>query len=763
MRSVSLARLLCVALVGLASGSVDYNVAADSVYADLTNGTSSDGYTVQNGSYFFFFISDCATYNLDTCFLLNADSPYGMTMLPSSPVEVLPYLGAVTPSLTGGGAVGDGCQTRNGVTYPEITPRICQDGRSMQWRLGYDEAIVLIGKTPPPAIYWSFTSYVFTQHYNESARTVPLEEVPFGSKLQGAAVSCPEPPARCQIGGSLGTPFNHHILSGMTGGTGFNETFALILTASRKAAAEVSAAMEKAGLQPYLLVYPSDMLDMGTDNNFRDTFTMFLRIAYPENDAEMEEYYQRTPVRTMRVTPKSATAASSSTKLDGAQQFEAVDTVWVDRDLYQMENAPGVGTPTPILTADQLNASLYRLGAAIHEKHGGRYTDTGLLQQWFSKGLECTTRLTGTMCNLDCPDTLYPLSNQAFRAVGRQALLDPQVQEALGLKVDEVVDSEKNKILAWGIPTVGAVLLVVLLVFVWWVPPPGDNRLARSLREIKRQTLAAGCCAPPRERDGTKGTWFGLEGPPDASHPSSRVTDVVASVEGDAGGDAVKGSGGASDKTDAERGCMASWARCSSRYRYDLAVDPCVWWGTLVLTALFGLAVGTSPLWVQWADGIRKRDEKTSAAIAAARETCDDGHLATIDGGPTRQNDFYVVYGVNHAATGRASYSSINIYYYEKLSGVKSFSSQDGYAGSASVYLEPDDPAVDYLYARSYSRNCTAAGLNLSYCFDVPSNGSLSVPPGGSVMWVARMYDNPHTHAGPLPEQTLMGRVTHFS
>ena len=774
--------VLCLLLRPSAALNSAWNYAgvAQNVSSDLGKGDDPTGYIVQDGTYYFFFLKNCATFGLATCFLLNGASPYGMTMLPPSPFENRPYLGMV--NLTG--VVGDGCQTVNGVVYPEIDAKICVDDKPMQWRLGYDEAIVLIGLSPPEAIYWSFTSYVFSQWYQTSPRTVPLADVDFGSSMQGAGVMCPDAPARCQQGASLTTSFNGHMLSQMTeSGSAFNEPFAIVLTASKQVGADVMAAIERQspGLPTELMVYPTDLLNMGTDNDYRDVFTMLMRIAYPSSETEMEEmYYEPKPLAVLRVTPKNSSAEIGATKLNAEYMYTSPDTKWIDRDLYVMENAPSTtSSPTPVLTSDQLNASLIRLGNAIKARHGGHYTDTGLLKQWFVKGTDCI--FSGTMCNLDCPDTLYPLSNQAYRAVGCQLLLNPAVQEALNVRLDQIVDSETGKVLAWGIPTVCAVLFVLLFVFVWFVPPPGDDVIARNLRKCKSDSLARGCCAPPLARDGSAGTWIGETGP-QPSGKASRVVDAEASTpppsppeagSADAVVSSTTSEEGAANVTGTEavtigvqetsKRMYGRVATCCNTFRYDLGTTAWMWWMVFFCVAIFGFGVGSAGVWVEFADGITERDNAVEGFTNAARAICDDGHLATIDGGPTREIDFYVVYGVNHNATGRASYSSVTIYHYETLSGVMAFSSLDGFNGSAEVYLGPDDPANPYLWARAYSRDCAAAGLDVRYCYDVPTEGNLSVPVGGSVMWVTRMYDNPYTHAGPLPSQTLMGRVAHFS
>jgi len=807
MRSLHLAALCLSLRLSVALNSDwPYTVVAQNISDDLMNGTDHedpDGYDVRMGTYFFFFLSDCGTFSLDTCFLLNGDSPYGMTMLPASPVENSPYLGKV--NLTG--TVGYGCQNVSGVNYPQIQPKICVDDKPMQWRLGYDEAVVIIGLSPPDTIYCSFTSYVFSQWYQDSARSIPLSEVDFGSALQGAGVMCPDAPARCQIGGSLGTSFNGHMLSQMTtSGSSANEPFALVLTASKKVGRDVMASIERQspGLPKYLMVYPSDLLNMGTDNDFRDVFTMLMRVAFPNNMTEMErEYYQPKPLAALRVTPKSSSPEISATKLDSYYLYTSPDTIWIDRDLYVMENAPSNDSATPVLTADQLNASLIRLGNAIKSRHGGHYTDSGLLKQWFVKGTECIFQ--GTMCNLDCPDTLYPLSNQAYQAIGCQLLLVPSVQEALGLMLDGYVDDETQEVLSWGIPTVCAVLFVVLFIYVWFVPPPGDDCISRNLRKCKQDSLVAGCCAPPLARDGSAGTLIGKDGPapkaravadplmsaveaatPPPSPPENAGVTSTTSEESNApapvaavpaadaaaegtgthhmtGTEAIEIITESAKKTGSGMKTLGhSFCVCCRYYRYDLASVPWLWWLTFFLVLIFGFGIGTTPLWVEYAEGVKKKNTAVNSFVAAARATCDDGHLATIDGGPTREIDFYVVYGVNHNATQRARYSSVTIYHYETLSGVMAFSSEVGYEGSAAYYLGDDDIASPYLFARAYSRDCAAAGLDARFCYDVPKTGSPSVPEGGSVMWVTRMYDNPMTHAGPLADQTLMARVAHF-
>ena len=84
----------------------------------------------------------------------------------------------------------------------------------------------------------------------------------------------------------------------------------------------------------------------------------------------------------------------------------------------------------------------------------------------------------------------------------------------------------------------------------------------------------------------------------------------------------------------------------------------------------------------------------------------DHCHQATID---SSTYDHFVVYGVNHAATGLAEYASITAYYYDTLSGLVSKSSENGYPGSADRFLPGGSThrSSAYLFAYFFARNCT--------------------------------------------------------
>ena len=85
----------------------------------------------------------------------------------------------------------------------------------MRWRLGRDEAVVLVGRSPPRSQYWSITPYTMSQYYAPGAHPRTREGDQFTSWVQRLAVSCRPGTGgadgdRCQKFASLDQPFNHN-------------------------------------------------------------------------------------------------------------------------------------------------------------------------------------------------------------------------------------------------------------------------------------------------------------------------------------------------------------------------------------------------------------------------------------------------------------------------------------------------------------------------------------------------------------------------
>lgn len=124
----------------------------------------------------------------------------------------------------------------------------------------------------------------------------------------------------------------------------------------------------------------------------------------------------------------------------------------------------------------------------------------------------------------------------------------------------------------------------------------------------------------------------------------------------------------------------------------------------------------------------------------------------------TSDDDFYVVYGVNHQLATKTTYTNASVYALEKLVGLKSVAS-DQYPGSAQQYL-PADPASPMLYAWKLARRC---GPLEPFCLEIPKGGCPTGMPNGALGTITfRTYLEPSSKTAPLPSTLVRDRVLSF-
>lgn len=124
------------------------------------------------------------------------------------------------------------------------------------------------------------------------------------------------------------------------------------------------------------------------------------------------------------------------------------------------------------------------------------------------------------------------------------------------------------------------------------------------------------------------------------------------------------------------------------------------------------------------------------------------------------EDEFLMVYGANHVATGKASYHSVNVY--SSSEGKVPIGDVDDrmFPGTAAPYL-PGDAAADLMYAFKVARNCgnepNCVTLGLDECerLTIDSNTVLGV--------IVRTYLEPETKAGAVMPEILYDRVIKFS
>jgi len=119
-------------------------------------------------------------------------------------------------------------------------------------------------------------------------------------------------------------------------------------------------------------------------------------------------------------------------------------------------------------------------------------------------------------------------------------------------------------------------------------------------------------------------------------------------------------------------------------------------------------------------------------------------------------DEFLMVFGVNHARTGKASYSNLSVVEREHLIGVVDLNSQE-MVGSARHWL-PDHPLADDLYAASIRRDCTGRAET---CLEVPV-GCPGVETGGEMHLTLRAYLEPATGVAPAAAELATDHMVKY-
>lgn len=117
---------------------------------------------------------------------------------------------------------------------------------------------------------------------------------------------------------------------------------------------------------------------------------------------------------------------------------------------------------------------------------------------------------------------------------------------------------------------------------------------------------------------------------------------------------------------------------------------------------------------------------------------------------------FLMAFGVNHAATGKATYSNFAVYALRHFIGVTAVDSRS-FPGSANSWL-PNDPDDAFLYAWKIARQCNGEDR----CVEIPTTCP-GVPELGLMNVTFRAYLEPETKTAPLPSEIVLDRVLRIS
>lgn len=230
------------------------------------------------------------------------------------------------------------------------------DGTSPAFRMREDEAIVLIGTTPPSSAYFGFTPYLFDRDYGATRR------VPFAS---------------------LSETLNHETI-GVDGAGVFSSRFAMVLTGNATTEARVRDALVAAGLPTEainLLTLDPRLVRFGLDDA-GDTVGMLGRVALFDDPAAGQAWVTAPGAQVLRVSPSEPLAADPLPSPPARPKDDSVDE-----------------------TAGALAAALDRLEAAIRGAHAG-----DAIRRWETSTTDldpepCITN--GTPCLGDNRDAVY--------------------------------------------------------------------------------------------------------------------------------------------------------------------------------------------------------------------------------------------------------------------------------------------------------------------------------------------------------------------
>lgn len=120
-------------------------------------------------------------------------------------------------------------------------------------------------------------------------------------------------------------------------------------------------------------------------------------------------------------------------------------------------------------------------------------------------------------------------------------------------------------------------------------------------------------------------------------------------------------------------------------------------------------------------------------------------------------NEFIIVYGVNHVATGKAIYQSFTPYGADAFNGVGTITDAD-FNGTAQEYL-PDNPNAKYLYVYKIARNCSGD----LHCYKLPTGpGGYGIDLGQPLFIGWRLYLEKATKTGPSYSEIVYDRAIKF-
>lgn len=283
-------------LMGL---SVCVHAESEEKAADTFVGSLEEQYYVQEAELTLLdTISLASKGELISCFGNNAGSGYLVPMLPPAPnqepapaTEMGPYSWpAEEPSVLYDESA------ENEPANPYFAPA------GWTYKLRQDEAVVIIGTTPPECKYYSLINYVFASPVTPGKEYKERSFFQYGSEESG--VYHP-------IFASLGEPVNMNNIKFEGEGSSFEKPFIYIASGNQTTVETICSALLDAGYDESMInVAPfyADTLRMGLDKK-ADVFNILMRTSQPAEQDAFDQWLENISLETAvyRITPMEET------------------------------------------------------------------------------------------------------------------------------------------------------------------------------------------------------------------------------------------------------------------------------------------------------------------------------------------------------------------------------------------------------------------------------------------------------------------------
>lgn len=247
------------------------------------------------------------------------------------------------------------------------------DGTSPGFRMRQDEAVVLVGRTPPDVRYFGFTPYLLERDYDGTRR------VPFAS---------------------LGETLNPETIRVEGGPEVYDRPFALVMTGNATTEARVRSALVASGVPDEainLVTLDPSVVAFGLDEP-ADTLSLLARVALFADRAAGAAWVTDPGATLLRVTPSTPLAPDPLASPPARPKDATVDE-----------------------TRDGLPAALDRLEAAIRAAHPGDAVRSYPANEGTADPEACIE--TGAPCLGDNRDALHPsLGAEAFTILNRDSV-----------------------------------------------------------------------------------------------------------------------------------------------------------------------------------------------------------------------------------------------------------------------------------------------------------------------------------------------------